>query len=259
MKQQSYAHALLEHWGIKVDPLPTGAKKQADFMATFGQSRVLIEEKTKLDDEDYLAQRDSELEAGKIHAATLPIRRNETLAGIVSKASKQLRSSADTQDHDFRLIWFTATDANAQGTYEQFMATLYGYTNVIEKDVTYLRRCFYFLNSDFYRRAAVLDGAVVAYLHGTKISARLCLNSLSPRYEILKNSQVMLPFGTAVEDPLLSESKGNFILDAPIDRRDGGAILEYLRTKYKTGPLMRFDMGYTSATVLVPPEDYGKD
>lgn len=255
MKQQSYAQVLLEHWGIKVDPLPAGAKKQADFMATFGKSRMLIEEKTKLDDEEYLAKRSSELQAGQIHAATLPIRRNETLAGIVSKASKQLKSSADTLDHDFRLVWFTATDANAQGTYEQFMATLYGYTNILEKDVTYLRRCYYFLNADFYRRAAVLDGAVAAYVQGTQITARLCLNSLSPRYEALKQSEIVLSFGSAVEDPLVKEAEGHFVLDANLDRRDGGALLDYLQTKYKTGPLMRFDMGYTSATVLVPPED----
>jgi hypothetical protein len=123
----SYAKALLEHWGVAVQSIPTSdaqQKQESDFLADFSGVRVLIEEKTKEDDLAYLSQRAQELESGQIHAASLPIRRDETLSGLVRDASHQLRSSSDKQ-HDFRLMWFTATGPLAIGKYEQFMATLY--------------------------------------------------------------------------------------------------------------------------------------
>ena len=75
MSQFSYAKALLRRWGVSVEDIPTSdaeEKQEADFLTTFDGVRVLIEEKTKEDDPDYLAHRAEELERGEIHAATLP-------------------------------------------------------------------------------------------------------------------------------------------------------------------------------------------
>ena len=254
----SYAKALLEHWGIAVQDIPTSdaqQKQESDFLADFSGVRVLIEEKTKEDDFAYLSQRAQELESGQIHAASLPIRRDETLSGLIRDASHQLRSSSDKQ-HDFRLMWFTATGPLAVGKYEQFMATLYGRTNILEMSASGYRRCYYFRHSDFFRRAEVIDGAVVAHTDGRSISAKLCLNSLSPRFQVLRNSPVLTPFGTAVEDPESLEAEGTaFVLDAALDRKHEGPLLEYLQQKYGTEPLMKFDLGYTSAAILVPKNE----
>jgi hypothetical protein len=256
--QTSFARALLEHWGVPVEDIPTSdaeQKQEADFVATFNGVRVLIEEKTKEDDPEYLVRRARELESGEIHAASLPITRDETLSGLVRNASRQLRSSSD-KPHEFRLMWFTATGVHAQGKYEQFMATLYGRTNILEMNASGYRRCYYFRNADFYRRADVIDGAVAAYTDGSSISARLCLNSLSPRFETLRTSPLLRPFGTAVEDPHLLEAEGSaFVLDCDVDRREEGPLLSYLQGKYQTGPLMKFDLGYTNASVLVSREN----
>lgn len=258
MPQFSFARALLEHWGVQFADIPTSDaehKKEADFLATFDGVKVLIEEKTKEDDPEYLARRAADLDKGETHAASLPIRRDETLSGLVRNASRQLKSSSD-RPHDYRLMWFTATGVHAQGKYEQFMATLYGRTNILEMNATGYRRCYYFRTSDFYRRANVLDGAVAVYTDGRSISARLCLNSLSPRFEQLRNSPVVRPFGTAVEDPVRLEAEGTaFVLDCDLDRRKEGALLSYLQGKYKTGPLMKFDLGYLNAAVLARPDE----
>jgi len=255
MPQFSYAKALLTHWKIDVRDIPTSdaeQKQEADFLATFGNSRVLIEEKTKEDDPNYLAERAEELERGEIHAATLPIARNETLSGLVRDASRQLRSSSD-KPHDFRLIWFTATGVHAAGKYEQFMATLYGRTNIVEMSASHCRRCYYFRNSDFFRRAEVVDGAIVAHTDGNSISAKLCLNSLSPRYHALRCSEVLAPFGSAVEDPMEPEAEGSaLILDCALDRKHEPPLLAYLQEKYSTKPLMSIDLGYTNASILLP-------
>lgn len=258
MPSFSYTRALLQHWGIHVDEIPTSdleEKKEADFLATFGSTRVLIEEKTKEDDPDYLAHRASELERGDVHGLTLPISRNETISGIVRSASKQLKSSSNLP-HDFRLMWFTATGVTARGKYEQFMATLYGRTNILEMNASGYRRCYFFRNADFFRRASVIDGAVAAYTDGTSISTKLCLNPLSTRYAKLKASEVMKPFNEAIEDPIeMEKSESAFILDAAIDRKNEAELLAFLQRKYQTGPLMKFDLGYTSASILLPRDD----
>lgn len=255
MPSSSYTRALLQHWGVRVDDIPPSdleEKKEADFLATFGSTRVLIEEKTKEDDPDYLARRASELESGKVHGITLPIRRDETISKIVGNASRQLKSSSNVP-HDFRLMWFTATGVTARGKYEQFMATLYGRTNILEMNASGYRRCYFFRNADFFRRASVIDGAVAAYTDGATISTKLCLNPLSLRYHQLKASEVLEPFKEAIEDPIeLEKSESAFILDAAIDRKNEGELLAFLQTKYQTGPLMKFDLGYTNASILLP-------
>lgn len=60
MASFSYSKALLEHWGVSVEDIPTSdaeEKQEADFLATFDGTRVLIEEKTNEDDPDYLARK----------------------------------------------------------------------------------------------------------------------------------------------------------------------------------------------------------
>lgn len=259
MSSLSYAKTLLEHWGVSVQDIPTSdveQKKEADLLADFDGVQVIIEEKTKEDDPGYLACRAEELERGQIHSSTLPLVRNETLAKLVGNASRQLRSSS-SRPHEFRLMWFTATGVNAQGKYEQFMATLYGRTNILEMNASGYRRCYYFRNADFFRRADVIDGAVAAYTDGNSISATLCLNSLSPRFQNLRTSSVLRPFGTAVEDPMALEAEGTaFVLDSNLDRRHEGPLLLYLQSKYSTGPLMKFDLGYTNVSLLVPKDEY---
>lgn len=259
MPLPSYARRLLEHWGISVEDIPTSdreEKREADFIATFGGVRVLIEEKTKEDNLEKLAARAQRLDNGGVYIETLPLVRNETLSGIIRNAAKQLLSSSD-KPHDFQLMWFTGTGMHAQAKYEQFMATLYGRTNIFEMNSNGYRRCYYFRNSDFYRRAAIVDGAVAAYIDGSSIVARLCLNTWSPRFASFRQSPVIAPFGTAVEDPAELEAGGTaFILDSELNRRNEGPLLEFLQTKYSTGPLMKFDLGYTEASVLVRDEEY---
>lgn len=258
MPPTSYAKALLEHWGVTVQDIPTSdaeKKQEADFLANFSGVTVLIEEKTKEDDPVYLARRSQELESGQIHAATFPLRRDETLSGLVRDASRQLRSSTN-KPHTFRLMWFTATGVRAEAKYEQFIATLYGRTNILEMNASGYRRCYYFRHADFFRRADIIDGAIVAHTDGQSISSRLCLNSLSPRFQALRQSPVLAPFGTAIEDPQALEAEGiAFILDSALDRKDERQLLAYLQRKYGTGPLMKFDLGYTSASLLVPKDE----
>ena len=254
MKPTSIARPLLEHWGFSVQDIPPAnreRKKEADFLATRAGVRVLVEEKIKAEDPARAAKRDAKHQGGELHAETLAIVRDETVSGVIRDAAAQLLSSS-RHPHDFRLLWFTATGPTAEDKYEQFMATLYGRTNILEMNSPHFRRCYFFRNGDFYRRRNAIDGAIAAYINGRSISAKLCLNSLSQRYGLLKASTLMVLFGTAVEDPIQLESEGKaFIVNSDLDRKDEAGLLSYLRHKYGTGPLMKIDLGYTRASVRV--------
>ena len=258
MQNISFTRAILENWGIHIEDIPTSQYNEADFIAKFGNTNVLIEEKMKKDDPHYLSARSDELEKGNIHLKTLPITRQETLSGIVRKAAKQLRSSSKHMEYDFRLLWFTATGIHAYGQYEQFISTIYGTTKIIAMDsMEHYRTCYYFRYADFIRRADVLDGAIAAYIDGKTIHAKLCLNALSSNYERLKQSTVAQYFDTAIEDPKELEASGSaFVLDdCQLNRREENPLLCHLQKKYKTAPLMNMDLGYTHISTLVPKDE----
>lgn len=247
----SYAKQILKHWNISVSDILTSEKEESDFLASFGTCKVLIDEKTKTNNPDYLALRAEKLSKKKIYVESIPLVRSNRLSGIVSKAANQLVSSSDIE-HDFRLIWFTATGIDAEAKFHQFIATIYGTTKIFEMNASNYRNCYFFRNSDFHRHAHVIDGAIVAHTSGSSISVKICLNPLSPKFNALKNSPVIIPFGTSVEDPLALEHKQEvFIVDSDIDRKDESAILNFLEKKYRTLPLMKLDLGYTSASIIV--------
>lgn len=160
-----------------------------------GDCVVLIEEKTKLDDPARLAKREEVLKSGEIYSSSRRIIRDNRLSGIVRKAAAQLESSS-SRKHDFRLMWFTATGHEAEALFHQFIATLYGSTNIIEMNSSSFRSCYFFRNSDFHRHRQTIDGAVVARVRGQELTAKLCLNPLSARVAMLRDSPFAKLFGT---------------------------------------------------------------
>jgi hypothetical protein len=252
----SFAKLLLAHLGIDVQAIETSNEERADFLARIGDAVTLVEEKTKLEDPGAEAVRQEALREGKVHPTHIPIKPDNRLSGINRKASKQLASSASTFAHDFRLVWFTATGNGCLGKQQQFIATIYGTSGIVELDNSQYRACYFFRNSDFFRFRENLDGAVAAYSDGKELSATLCLNPLSPRYVEFKASPFVKAFGTAVRDPVTDEKEGRaFIVDRDIDRKNQNSVLEFLQQKYSTKPLMSMDMGYSSISVQVSKQD----
>lgn len=250
MASISYAKGFLEHWGAVVEELEAGDSEQSDFLASLDGERLLVEEKTKLDNPGKLAERRKAFDTGQIYTSSRRLVRDNRLSGVVRKAASQLASSA-SMPHDFRLVWFTGTGYEAHPLSEQFIATLYGSTNIIEMGSSHFRRCYFFRNSDFHRYADIIDGAVVAHVEGESLSAKLCLNPLSPRVAQLRDSAFARRFGGAVEDPEARERDGEaFIITGDLDRNNESALLTELQRKYGTGPLMTFDLGYQAVAVV---------
>ncbi|HZW13214.1 MAG TPA: hypothetical protein VFF81_08495, partial [Noviherbaspirillum sp.] len=236
-----------------VDPLPTSEKEECDWLAILDGCRLIIEEKFKLDDPAAVAARIAALGAGQVHGSSQPLTPNNRISGIVRKAVGQLSSSAAEIPHDLRILWFTGFGFDGEAKHHQLMATLYGSTRIFQLKDQFMRTCYFFRNSDFYRYRDHLDGAVAAHLNGNTATVKLCLNPYSRRWKTLRDSPLARNFKLGLIDPIAEEKAGEaYIVDSDIDRRDEEAVITFLERKYGLEQAMNMDMIMASATVLVP-------
>lgn len=250
----SVAAQVLEQWGAKVSPIQTSDKDESDWLAEFGDYRLLVEEKTKFEDDAARADRDAKIARGEVHGSALPLAYNNRLSGIVRKAAKQLDSTGLDVIHDSRIVWFTGTGFDAEAKHYQFIATLYGSTKIFEIERrSGLKDCYFFRNGDFYRFRAQLDGAVVAHLHGHQVTAKLCLNPHAAGWQALRDSPFASNFKRGLIDPVAEEAAGRaYIADTALPRSDSQAVLHYLEEKYGLQRVQNMDMNLASALVAVP-------
>ncbi|MFQ3593594.1 MAG: hypothetical protein SNJ82_10490 [Gemmataceae bacterium] len=249
----SVADQVLRQWGAHVVPIRTSAKDESDWLAVFGEFRLLVEEKIKLENEQSLTERQEKLARGEVYSSTLPLAHNNRLSGIVRKAAKQLASTGSDLDHDCRIVWFTSTGFDAEAKHHQFMATLYGSTKVFELSRPGLKDCYFFRHADFYRFKDQLDGAVVAYLRGDQATVKLCLNPYSAHWEALRDSPFAGNFKLGLVDPVAEEVAGKaYIADTDADRANPHAIIRFLEQKYGLEQAQYMDMNLASVLVAVP-------
>ena len=249
----SVAAQILELWGATVTPIQTSQKDESDWLAEFGSYRILVEEKTKLENDESQAARAATLSRGEVHGSVLPLVHNNRLSGIVRKAAKQLSSTGNDVSHNNRIVWFTGTGFDAEATHLQFMATLYGSTKIFELARPKLKVCYFFRNADFFRFSDHLDGAVAAYLRGSEVTVKLCLNPYSSNWQVLRDSPFAKNFKLDLVDPVAEEAASEaYIADTDLPRTDSGAIIRYLEEKYGLQQAQNMDMNMASAVVSVP-------
>lgn len=258
MNSDCIAREYLEGLGYQVEVIPTSdhdRKKEADFIASYDGHIGIVEAKLKEDDQKIAEEKEIALASGEVSIVEGRLGRNETISGVIRTAAKQLSSSSD-KEHDFKIISFVATGSNARTKADQFKDTIYGSTLIINGS-TY-KHCYFYRNSDFYRRR-IIDGAIVGYVFDGKIHLELCLNPYSNNYEKLKISSFIEPFKTAIIDPMKLERQGlAYIPDEEIERKRSSShllspmynpILTHLREKYKTGLLIAVDFGSSEFSV----------
>lgn len=251
----SIATQILGLWGAKVTPLPTTSKDECDLLAKLDGVRLLVEEKTKLDDPSDVQARKAAFSRGEVHGTVLPLRHNNRISGIVRKATKQLSSTGADVAHDLRIVWFTGVGLHAEAKHFQFMSTLYGSTRIFELDRPQMRECYFFRNSDFYRYRDNLDGAVAAYLNGDTVTMKLCLNPHAEGWKSLRDSPYARNFKLGLIDPVAEEAAGEaYIVDGDISRADEYAVIQFLEKKYGLTKIQNMDMNMASAVVRVPHE-----
>lgn len=255
MSNFSIAEAILKHWGATIEVVPTSQKEESDWLATLDGFRLLVEEKTKLENPDSAAARAEALQSGHVHGSTTPLSPNNRISGIIGKAAKQLRSTGADVQHDARVIWFTSVGFDRETKDHQAYNTLYGATKTFDVDqCASLQDCFFFYNSEFFRHQDIDGAYLVVADQGTAI-VRLCLNPFSNHWARLRDSPFARNLVTGLVDPVAQEAAAEAMLvDGPVDRRDSGAVLNYLRAKYGIQKLMNMDMNIVSAVVAVPHE-----
>lgn len=255
MKSDDLAELTLKQLGFDVDKLPVSmesGKKMPDFLVRYGASSALVEAKLKGDNPDEASLRAETLDAGEVYVSDHVLGRDETLSGIVRQGAKQLKAGASIEA-DFNVLFVLVDCINARVVSEQFVDTLYGGTTVIEYGkALQAKPCYFYRNSDFYRRQEI-DAAIVGHVHAPHGSAslKICLNPYSPRYQELKVSEFLLPFDRAMLDPIDEEKAGRaYIPDDNIERTEQDftrtfplydPVLHHLAEKYKTGRLVRGD------------------
>jgi hypothetical protein len=232
----------LRAMGFDVDPLDEREDdKTPDLLVTGGGQRFLVEVKTKEDDPALQDRLRAQLAIRRTAMTFAYWGPRNTVAKRVSCGVRQLEAYP-AEARDFSLLWLHASGADAASQFEQFRFTLYGATNVYSVfDRTFMRECFYFHNSAFYRWRAVLDGAICSSIS----EAAFFLNSYSPRFGALRESALTRAFANAVVDPVALEAAGEALLaDCTINRRDCDGVKQYLQTKYKREGLDHIHVGH---------------
>jgi hypothetical protein len=251
----SIATQILEMWGARVTQLPPSLTDECDLLAELGGVRLLVEEKSKLDDPRDVQAREAALARGEVHGSVLPLRNSNRISGIVRKATKQLSSTGASVAHDLRIVWFTGIGLQAEAKHFQFMSTLYGSTRIFALAKPQMRTCYFFRNSDFYRYRDYLDGAVAAYLSGDTVTIKLCLNPHANGWQALRASPYARNFKLGLIDPVAEEAEGEaYIVDGDISRADEYAVIQSLEKKYGLTKLQSMDMNMASAVVRIPNE-----
>jgi hypothetical protein len=241
--------AVVREWGFEVDLVPEADGKRPDLLVK-GDLRYAIEIKTKEEDPATVAARGQTLTKGEIAEITTPFIPKNRLSAILKDGVAQLKSFPD--ERDLSLLWMIAVGADDEAQCEQIRSTLYGLTNVVGPDVGVRIPCYYFRNSAFFRWREYLDGAVVGTLDG----GSLCINSYSPRWELIATSDFAARFGSAVVSPIDIERRGEaYIADCELDRKDEDEILKFVARKYGRADLMTFDLGSIRAYLELSPDD----
>ncbi|MBP7370729.1 MAG: hypothetical protein KA902_04750 [Arenimonas sp.] len=256
MIEDSIAVQVLKIWGASVESVATSKKQESDWFATLSGFRLLIEEKTKLEDPSLTTERDKQLKTNSVFSSTTPLSPNNRISGIIKKAASQLTSTGADLAHDARIVWFTSTGFDAEAKYYQTINTLYGTTKVFVPGAGLpMRECYFFHHSAFYRFRDELDGAIIGFINGQTVTIRLCLNPYAKRWKALRDSPFANNLQSAPVDPIAEEASGEALLvDSDIDRNQHSAVLEFIRQKYNNERLFNMDMNMASAIVAVPHE-----
>lgn len=245
MRSEKDVKEFLETHGFAVTKIEETDEKTPDFEAIgLEGERYYIELKCKDANPELVEQREEAFDAGNHFLEEADLAPRNRLSGVVGEAVAQLER---VPDGEYKIGWFACVGHDASGQAEQFEATIFGKATIWKNDGVY--PCHYFHNSEFFRHRNNLDAVFIS----TPKGLRLCLNNHSPNYERLRHASVCEVFGAGVVDPLADVEAGKaLIVDAPVDRKDSDAVLEYLKEKYDDDGLTEFAMQEVSVTTVVP-------
>jgi hypothetical protein len=131
-----------------------------------------------------------------VRTRTDPTGPSNALSRVIKKAAEQLEA-VTKDDSALRLLWFFANSTDWRYHYERIRHTVYGMKVVVatREGQSATREGIYVAPAAFVRWRNLVDGVLLGAFGG------LLLNDLSPRYHLLKSSQLARQCGDAVLDP----------------------------------------------------------
>ncbi len=250
---------ILNNFGFQVEDIPTAQVPTPD-LRIYKDQVYLVEVKIKGDDPVEIEVFRQELSSGQIVSRVGDIDHWNTLDGIIGRAVEQFESF-DSDGHHLHIVWFHASgtiDPSLQ--LQRLHSTVYGSETLISPEPSHKHTftCYYFMNSSFFRYRHVIDGVITS--RGTTEELKevqLCINSLSPRADRLRKSELRNVLGSGICDPdaLAEKDQTVFIADTDIDRRNQDAMTQYLQEKYGYERLIIFSLRQYSGTRLLPKND----
>ena len=220
-----------------------------DFEVIGKKDKYTIELKEKGDDPEEIS-RDSEiLSRGEFVEKSIPISPRNRLKGIIDRGVRQLIEH-DPNGESFRIIWLHSAGLEPSLNNDRFHSTLFGSQILFSLRLPETITCYYFNESAFYTWRNHLDGAILT--HNNK--GQLCINSLSPRVELFRKSELVACMSNGLCDPqkLEESTDGVMIADCDIDRKSPDLVKRYLQDKYDLDHLQTITFKQISCAVAVP-------
>ena len=243
-QDNEFVLSLLRDCGFHVQPIPRSTHKTPDLRVMMPEGDVLVEVKSKNDDQQLRHLLKSPKGTPLYYKAS-------TIETCITDAWRdQIRDFPNRDEANFTLVWFITRKVGGITvlTNSVAMGLLYGIELLqgfkVDRREFYQKKCFFFRESIFFskKKCKNLDGVV---LHDVQ-SIKLCLNPFSPHYSSFKHTMLADLFRDkfAVVDPMEMEAADEcFIADCIVDRKDTNGIVRYLKSKYGLDTVKIFRFG----------------
>lgn len=240
--EEKHISDFFAEYGLQAHKIRESDEKSPDFYIEAHGAKILVELKTKFDDEELMKSREKAFAKDELFEYSTIWDRKNSISSAISKAYKQLSHRKKKIGADFCYVFLLATGNYTSAQLRQFESTLYGSKEILSSKhgspEPQKKTCYYYTFSDFYRYKEVIDGAFIL----GKNFGRLCLNDQSVQYPSARESAFVKAFLPGVLDPQQLEEDGKaYSITESIDRRDKELLNEYLKSKYKLEKIIAFN------------------
>lgn len=245
--EEDYVVEFFSRVGINAQKIPESNEKSPDFLIEYNGVKILVELKTKFDNQSLIKRRKEAFKNDQIFEYVTVGQRQNSISSSIEKAYRQLSNRKQKVGADFCYIFLLAAGMYSHAQFEKIEATLYGLKHIITTgfDQPIIKKCYYYTFNEFYRFKDILDGAFV--VGGGSVF--LYLNDRSLQYPATKNSLFVKRFLPAVIDPQQEEAENlAYVITENIDRKNEDKLKDHLKEKYQLANVITFDWPYFAAT-----------
>jgi hypothetical protein len=223
----------LESRGFTITLIPRTNDKTPDCEIESGGESSLLELKLKGPDEDEFARETAAMATGAIVHRSEPLSPWGRLSNIVRDGAKQLQHH-DPTNQKLHLVWLHSWGYQDELLEELTSITLFGRAKLVsESGFSGMKTCYFFRESSFFTLRNSLDAVISTRGEGHTLQLTFCVNTFSPRINVLRASRIFQVFQGGYTDPAALEATGDiWVADCDVPRKDEIGVLAYLRQKY---------------------------